>query len=114
MSHAESLRHMPTPNTHFSLHHPKPPSLQHGILPYHHHLPPTYHNPHLPTATKQRCFHTPLLAPPLPPASIQASRRITDSSKVIEATEVGRAAVDALNQINDYFDQSDVSLQVER
>jgi len=42
----------------------------------------------------------------------EASKQVADKSKIIEATEAGYAAVDALNQINEYFDQSDNSLQV--
>lgn len=46
------------------------------------------------------------------PARPQASKKVTDASKVVEATAAGNAAIDALNQINEYFDSSDKSLQV--
>lgn len=42
----------------------------------------------------------------------QASKQVVDKGKIVEALESGRAAVDALTQINEYFDSSDRSLQV--
>jgi len=42
----------------------------------------------------------------------QASKQVVDKSKIVEALDSGRAAVDALQQINEYFDSSDKSLQV--
>ena len=42
----------------------------------------------------------------------QGSKKVVDKSKIVEASDAGRAAVDALAQINEYFDQSDTSLQV--
>ena len=43
---------------------------------------------------------------------IKAATGVKDKSKVQEASDAGSAAVDALNQINEYFDASDTSLQV--
>ena len=43
---------------------------------------------------------------------IKAATGVADKSKVQEASDIGGAAVDALNQINEYFDASDTSLQV--
>lgn len=43
---------------------------------------------------------------------IKAATGVKDKSKIQEASDAGTAAVEALNQINEYFDASDNSLQV--
>jgi len=41
-----------------------------------------------------------------------ASKQVVDKAKIVEALDAGRTAVDALQQINEYFDSAEGSLKV--